>query len=297
MKKIIGLVIALMTLVNLSVSAQQPCGTQDQGYVVPRAFEKPIIYGDFTPCKNQKNVVYTIGNINPSLPITWTWCRGRVGQNVSTGFVPTQFRWNITPTSGAKITDGVTTSDVTGFLYTTQNSVAVSYKTKGAYLGVYYKDSCNNWQSLSGRTIELTCDPGTGEFPYVATAAPDTGKTLLNVSVNHAATEMTMDIDSVSGLAGPYTYINVYQKQPSMTCNSNGATWFSDGYYQQTRQAADPTMPFSVVYGWSLYYASATTPPATFRVMGVSANGTRWVSLPFTISTTVPSSGTYISLP
>lgn len=303
MKKIIGLVVALMTIVNLSVSAQQVCGTTDNGFTVPRAWTTPTLYGDFTPCRNQKNVVYTIGNVNPALPISWTWCRGIPGVLPSAGFVPTQFRWSVDPNSGAKITDGITTSNTAGLLYTTQLSVAVSYKTKGTWLGVYFKDSCNTWQSLGGygpvggRTITLTCDPGTGQYPYVAPVTPDTGKTLINADINHATYNMYLDFDSISGLAGPHTYINVYKKSPTSTCNSNGATWFSDGYYTQTRQTASPSLPFNVAYGWSLYFASATTPPATFRVTGTSANGTSWVSLPFTVTTTVPSNINYPTLP
>lgn len=285
MKKIIGLVVALMTIVNLSVLAQ-----------CPTAVEKPIIYGDFTPCRNEKNVTYTIANRNPALAMQWTWCRNQVGQNVSSGFVPTEFRWNVDPNSGAKITDGVTTSNVSGLLYTTATSVAVSYKTKGTYLGCYFKDSCGTWKEMYGQNVFLTCDPGTNEYVYTAPAAVDTGRTVINATVVHAQQDMTFSLDSISGETGPYTNISMFVKCPTCTCSSNGAVWFSDGWYQRMRQSPDPTLPFNVVYGYSLYFASSTTGNRTFRMNGSSASG-GWSTLPFTISTTVPSSVVYPTLP
>lgn len=293
MKKILGLVVAFMTLINVSALAQ--CGTSN-GFVIPQASEKPIIYGDFTPCKNQKNVTYTLGNRNPALSIQWTWCRGVAGQNVSSGFVPSEFRWSIDPNTGAKITDGVTTSGNSGLLYTTANTVAVSYKTKNTYLACFFKDSCGTWQELYGLTVNLNCDAGTGEYVYTAPAAVDTGRTVINADVVHAQYDMSFDLDSISNETGPYTNINMFVKCPTCSCTSNGAVWFSDGWYQKMRFSPDPTLPFNVSYGWSLYFASPTTPARTFRISGSSASGA-WSSLPFTISTTVPSVINYPTLP
>lgn len=286
MKKFIGLMVVLMTIVTLSVSAQ----------TCPTAVEKPIIYGDFTPCRNQKNVTYTIANRNPALAMQWTWCRGQVGQNVSAGFVPTEYRWTLPSMTTA--TDGITTvnSSSGGYLYTTQTTIAVSYKTRGGYLSCYYKDSCGVWQEMNGRTINLTCDAGTGEFPYVAPAVIDTGRTVINADVIHGTYEMSFDLDSISGETGPYTNLVMYVKCPTCSCSSNFAVWFSDGWYQQIRQTPDPTLPFTVAYGWSLYFASPSTPPRTFRIGGTSASG-GFMSLPFTISTSVPSTVNYPTLP
>lgn len=292
MKKFIGLMVVLMTIITLSVSAQ-----------CPTSKSRPTIVGDFTPCKNQKNVVYTLTN-DP-----WVWCYGYDGVLPQTGFVPTEFRWNVDPTTGTKITDGITTSDRTGFLYTTQTAVAVSYKTKDTNLGCYYKDSCGIWQAITvGTIIRLSClneptnyvpaEP-TGIWNYDGSirSVVDTGVTVINATIQHATYNMSATFDSISGLAGPHTNINMYTKQVNADCLTIGGNYFPDGYYQTTRQTPSPTLPFNVAYGWSLYYASATTPARTFRMSGVSANGTVWFSLPFTISTTVPSNINYPTLP
>lgn len=291
MKKFIGLMVLLMTIVTLSASAQ-----------CPTVVTKPRVVGDWTPCKNQKNVVYTLTND------TWKWCYGYAGVLPQTGFVPTQFQWNVDPNSGAKISDGITTSNTAGILYTTQTAVAISYKTKNTYVGVSFKDSCGAWQPLGGTTATLSClndsDPyvpstPTGIWNYDGSirSVVDTGVTIINADVNHATYNMYLDFDSISGLAGPHIGINVYTKIVGASCATLGGNYFPDGYYQQTRQTPCPNLPFSVAYGWSYYYASATTPPRTFRVSGVSANGTPWFSLPFTISTTVPSNINYPTLP
>jgi hypothetical protein len=299
MKKIITLVITLMTIVTLSASAQVTCGTQDNGFAVPRVYEKPVFYGDFTPCKNQKNVVYTIANMNPGLPVKWTWCRGIVGQPPSTGFVPTEFRWNVDPNSGAIITDGLTTSNrTTGFIYTATNAVSVTYKTKNTYLGCYFKDSCGIWQEMYGATINLSCAPGNGGYyPIAYSSAIDTGKTILNARAIHAQIEMSFNFDSIVGKPGPYTNIDMYVKNTSATCNTNGAQWFSDGYYIKMRFSAMPSLPFICAYGYNLYYSDATAGPRTFRVIGQSSDGSAWQSLPFTIPTNVYSNNTFPVLP
>jgi len=291
MKKLIGLMVVLMTIVTLSVSAQCTNGWNVSAVVTPR------VYGDFTPCKNQKNVPYSIGNNTAGQPITWYWCRGIPNQlPTSAGFVPTEYRWTLPSMTTA--TDGITTvnSSSGGYLYTTQTTIAVSYKTRGGYLSCYYKDSCGVWQEMNGRTINLTCDAGTGEFPYVAPAVIDTGRTVINADVIHGTYEMSFDLDSISGETGPYTNLVMYVKCPTCSCSSNFAVWFSDGWYQQIRQTPDPTLPFTVAYGWSLYFASPSTPPRTFRIGGTSASG-GFMSLPFTISTSVPSTVNYPTLP
>lgn len=288
MKKLIGLVIILVTFVTLSASAQ--CGT---------ATEKPRFYGDFSPCKNQKNVIYTIANINPANPIKWVWCRGIPGALPSTGFVPTEFRWNFPSMTTA--TDGSTTVSG-GYLYTNKLSIAVNYKTRGGYLGCYFKDSCGVWQELYGRTISITCDPVDDPYAWnttTTTATIDTGVSLINARVIHATYDMSLNFDSISGLPGPHTNINMFWKSVggSASCNSYGANYFPDGYYITMRFSPQPTLPFISVYGYNLYYTTADAGPRTFRVTGVSANGKAWQSLPFTIASNYYTNILYPLLP
>ena len=299
MKKLITLVITLMTIVTLSASAQIPCGTLVNGYPVPKAYVKPTFYGDFTPCKNEKNVLYTIGNSDPSNtgPLQWTWCNGIPGAVPHTGFVPSEFRWNVDPNSGVKITDGVTTSNTAGLLYTTQRTVSVNYKTKNTYLGCYFKDSCGVWRELYGISVNLTCQAGNGGYAYVAPTPVDTGRSVINATVIHSTINMSFTMDSISGESKPYTNINLYEKVPTLSCASNFAVLFPDGWYQQTRQSPSPTLPFYVAYGWSYYFPNVyPLPTRVFRMMGSSASGA-WSTLPFTIGTVVPSSVSYPALP
>ena len=288
MKKLIALVITLMTLITFSASAQCPTSTT-----------KPVFYGDFTPCKNQKNVLYSLGNLDPSNTgsLQWKWCNGTPGSVPYSGFVPSEFRWNVDPNSGAKITDGVTTSNTAGLLYTTQPTVSVNYKTKNTYLGCYFKDSCGVWQELYGISVNLTCQPGNGGYAYVAPTSVDTGRSVINATVIHSTINMSFTMDSISGESKPYTNILMYEKKPTLSCASDFAVLFPDGWYQQVRQTPSPTLPFYVAYGWSYYFANVT-PLATrvFRMTGGSGSGA-WQTLPFTIGTVVPSTVSYPTLP
>lgn len=300
MKKLITLVITLMTIVTLSASAQIPCGTTVNGYDVPKAVTSPIFYGDVTPCKNQKNVLYTLGNRNTSNtgPLEWTWTIGTPGSVPYTGFVPSEFRWNVDPNSGATITDGITTSSrTTGFLYTTQPTVAVTYKTKGTYLGCYFKDSCGVYRELSGRTIKITCEAGNGGYVYVAPAPVDTGRSIINANVQHALQNMSFNLDSISGESKPYTNILMYEKSSNLSPLSNFSKLFSDGWYQQMNQSPQPTLPVYISYGWSYYFPNVyPLPTRVFRMTGGSGSGA-WQTLPFTIGTVVPSTVSYPTLP
>jgi hypothetical protein len=276
MKKLIALVITLMTIVTLSASAQ-----------CPSLRTSPRFYGDFTPCKNQKNVTYSLGNYDLSVSgLSYTWCP-------SSAFSPTQYRWNAP--YGAIVKDAAgNKTGVDGFLYTTSTTVWVDYKTKGGTLGCYVKDECGTWVDLYSKSIYLTCDPGTGDYPYVAPVLPDTGRTVYGADVTIASQSMTFAFDSVSFETGPYTYLNLYKKCPSCTCASNFVTSFSDGYYQQIIQTSSPTQPINIVYGYNLYYPAGS--PTVFRMGGVSLTG-GFYTLPFTIGTTIGTSTSYPVLP
>jgi hypothetical protein len=292
MKKLIGLMVVLMTIVTLSVSAQCTNGWNVSAVVTPR------VYGDFTPCKNQKNVPYSIGNNTAGQPITWYWCRGIPNQlPTSAGFVPTEYRWTLPSMTTA--TDGITTvnSSSGGYLYTTQTTIAVSYKTRGGFIGVDYKDSCGTWKNFFTRAINLTCESGDGDFAPVATAQLDTGKTIINATVIHGTTNMSFNCDSISGAKKPYTYVEMFEKNPVLSCASNFYRFFSDGIYQQMRQSPSPDLPYYVAYGWSYYFPNLTPSPKTFRVVVKDATGKYFQTLPFTIPTIVPSSATYPTLP
>lgn len=281
--------VVLMTIVTLSVSAQ-----------CPTAVRKPLFYGDYTPCKNQKNVVYTLSDALPGQPITWTWCRGIVGQApTSAGFVPSEFRWK--SPSMTTISDGITTvSSSTGnWLYTTKTAVAVTYKGRGGVLSCEFKDSCGVWQYLYDHDIFVSCDPSTYTVLGI-TPVIDTGKTLINARVIHATYDMSITFDSVAGLKKPYTYIMMYQKYPNASCSDyivGGWSIKSDGYYSPIRQTFSPSLPFVVAYGWSWYYATASSPARTFRLQGVDGDGKAFETLPFTIATNYYTNILYPVLP
>ena len=290
MKKIIGLVIALMTILNLSVLAQ-----------CPPASEKPVVYGDFTPCKNS-NLIYSLGNYFGQNPITWTWCRGIANQlPTSAGFVPTVFRWTVDPNSGVSISDGVNTSGrSTGALTTTSTSVLLKFRSKATFLTVYYQDSCGVFQNFYSTEIFLRCINDQVPTSYGVPSAVDTGKTLLNATVIHAVQDMSFNFDSIAGLPKPYQGIQILQKINGASClstPSGGLVWRTDGYYTPIRQSPTTNLPFGVVYGWGWYFANATTPPRTFRLKGIDGNGDAFETLPFTISTTVYSNNNYTTLP
>lgn len=287
MKKLIGLMVLLMTIVTLSASAQ-----------CPTVYQMPGIYGDLTPCKNEKNVIYSLGNSTVGLPIKWTWCYAIPGKRDTVGFVPSEFRWSVDPNSGVSITDGVNVSGrTTGTLTTTQTSVALSFKSKGTALTASFKDSCGNWIGIQTLLIYTTCQPGNGTFPVPAPAAIDTGKTILNATCTHGNVQMSFTFDSIAGLKKPYSNINMFVKIPTISCADNFAIFFSDGGYQQTRQTSSLTLPFYVAYGYSYYYANASSGPRTFRLNGVDGDGKAFRTLPFTIPTNVPSINTFPVLP
>lgn len=277
MKKLIGLVIALITFVNLSVLGQ-----------CPTLKNHPRFYGDMTPCRNQKNVPYSVANDDLSITsLAWSWCP-------TSSFTPTYYQWSVDPNSGAKISDGVKISNTAGLLITTSTTVYVSYKTKDTYLGCSIKDSCGVYQAMYGRSIILNCSPTDDPFgAYVPPVVPDTGRTINGATVTVGTLNMSFNFTSISGETGPYTNLNLYKKCPSCTCASNRAVEFSDGWYQQVLSVPYPTKPLVVQFGWDLLYFGTNQ---TLRMGGGSTTG-YWMTLPFTIDIVSGTTTNYTTLP
>lgn len=257
MKKLIGLMVLLMTIVTLSASAQCPNTS------IPK--RQPNFFGDRTPCKNQKKVPYVLDTV------TVRWCPDWAG-------TITQYRW-IGPL-GSVITDGVNTSPAGGYLYTTSTRVWVDYKTKNGSLGYDYKDQCGTWWSGAGVGINLNCDPDGGPTSFNGAWAPSGTANAIGVTPNATSSNIALTIDSISGMTKPYSNMTLYVK--STNCTTTTGTYFSDGWYVQVT-ANYPSFPIYAYYGWSPIGVGATY---TARIIGKDANGASFITNTFTLNTT-----------
>ena len=264
-------------------------------FTYSQALTNPRFYGDFTPCKNQKAVSYTIatplvgGGTTSSTSIIY--CAGESGYQT---FQPTQWRWN--GPAGAVIKDPAgNKTGQDGFLYTTYPNVYVDYKTKGGTLGCYYKDSLGVWKELYWRTINLSCEPGDDPYATSYVVLPvDTGVTLYGVDIISSLYQLSFQFDSTSVGVGPYGGFQLYKKCTTCNCGSYRAVEFSDGYYQQVGSSTFQGNPFYVPYGYTLLIAAPGY--QTLRMSG--GNGSRsFVTLPFQINTTVGNIENYPVLP
>lgn len=281
MKKLIYLIATVVLFTAQSVYSQ--------------ALTNPRFFGDFTPCKNQKGVSYTIatplvgGGTSTNTAITY--CAGVSGYQT---FQPTQWRWN--GPAGAVIKDPAgNKTGQDGFLYTSYPNVYIDYKTKGGTLGCYYKNASGVWTELYWRTINLNCQPGDDPYATNYVQLPvDTGVSLYGVDIISTQYQLAFQFDSTSVGVGPYGGFQVYKKCTSCDCSSYRAKQFSDGWYQTVSSSAFSTNPFYVPYGYTLLVGSPGL--QTLRLSGGNASG-GFVTLPFEINTTIGTTTNYPVLP
>lgn len=192
MKKIIGLVVALMTIVNISVLAQ--CGT---------ATLTSTPYGDNTPCKNSQGNYYYLPNTDGCNVDSYKW------------FGP----------DGSTITDGVLTAPGNTGLATDSSKIWVRFKTKSGAIQVYPVNSCGQNGVSSGLQVSLTCAAGS-TTPAPTTYLPDTA--LSGLSVYSTTTYMRLSFTPLAIATGYLLYVKSATYYPNSVCY-NGEYWRQAG--------------------------------------------------------------------